>query len=271
MLEKCKETANYIKNIFGYTPEIGIVLGSGLGDFAFSMEIEHTIPYEKLNGFPASTVEGHNGNLLLGSIGNKKIAVLQGRFHYYEGYNMDEICFAVRTLYFLGIKYFFVSNASGGLNPDFKPGDLMIINDHINFFPEHPLRGKNYDELGPRFPDMSKVYDKKLIEKAKAIAFENNIELKEGIYIGSSGPSLETPAEYKMFRIWGADATGMSTVPEVIVAHHAGIKCFGISVVTNGSTPLTPGGETTHDEVQENAQKAEPSLALIFSKLIENL
>jgi len=171
----------------------------------------------------------------------------------------------------LGIEYFLVTNASGGLNPQYKAGDLMLISDHINFFPEHPLRGKNIDEFGPRFPDMSKTYNKTLRDKTKLIAKQENILLHEGVYIGSSGPTLETPAEYKLFRNFGADATGMSTVPEVIIAHHAGILCCGISVITNGSEPSVPGGETTHDEVQTNALKATPYLSKIFTELINTL
>lgn len=271
MLEKIKKTANSIKSKISTQPTAAIILGSGLGNLASSIKKEQIIPYKEINGFPTSTVEGHEGNLVIGTLGGKQVIAMQGRFHYYEGYSMDEVCFAIRVLYFLGIQYLFVSNASGGLNPAFAPGDLMIITDHINFFPEHPLRGKNYDEIGPRFPDMSKIYDAALIKKAKEIAKHNNIEIKEGVYIGSSGPSLETAAEYRMFRIMGADATGMSTVPEVIVAHHAGIKCFGISVITNGSTPLTPGGETTHSEVQQNAEKAEPKLSRIFTDLIKSI
>lgn len=271
MLKKIQEASSYILSQIETKPRIGLVLGSGLSSLGNTLKNKIVIPYSQIPHFPESTIEGHDGNLIIGELGNKAVVAMQGRFHYYEGYNMDEVCIGIRTLKLLGIEYFFVTNASGGLNPSYRAGDLMLITDHINFFPEHPLRGKNYDEFGPRFPDMSKTYDKQLIEKARAIAQEENILLHEGIYIGSSGPSLETPAEYRLFRMFGADATGMSTVPEIIVAHHAGILCCGISVITNGSEPSTPGGETTHDEVQINAMKATPNLSRIFTKLIETL
>jgi purine-nucleoside phosphorylase len=251
-------------------PQIGIILGSGLGALVEKMTIEYEIPYSSIPGFPISTVEGHAGRLLFGTIATKNVVVMQGRFHYYEGYEMSQIVLPVKVMKALGIEYLFVSNASGGLNPLFKTGDLMVITDHINFFPLNPLRGPNNDKDGPRFPDMSNVYDKRLIAKAFDIAKTDSIPLQKGIYIGSSGPTLETPAEYRMFRLLGADATGMSTVPEVIVAHHMGIKVFGVSVITNESE-CAEEIITTHEDVQTNAAAAEPRMTTIFTKLIASL
>lgn len=272
MIEKIKNTARYLSEKTGQQPVAGIILGSGLGKLADQIENPQILPYSQIPGFPVSTVEGHSGNLIFGTLSNKSVVAMQGRFHYYEGYSMQEVTFAVRVMKFLGIKYLLVSNAAGGMNPAFKQGDLMIIRDHINFFPVNPLRGKNIDELGTRFPDMGKTYAPELIEKARQIAEQNQIELQSGVYIGSSGPTLETPAEYAMFHSLGADATGMSTVPEIIVAHHAGIKCFGISVITNTSLPgQPPDKETTHDEVQDVAGSVEPRLSIIFKQLIASL
>lgn len=272
MQNKYQAAANFIKNASSnFNPLIGIILGSGLGKLADNIKNKIVLPYSSIPHFPISTVEGHDGNLLLGMLGNKQIIAMQGRFHYYEGYTMNEITLPVRVMKLLGIEYLMVSNAAGGLNPDYKTGDLMIIEDHINFFPENPLRGKNLENFGSRFPDMSKTYNKQLIDKALQIGKEENIKLQKGIYIGSSGPTLETPAEYRLFRIFGADATGMSTVPEIIVAHHAGIKCFGVSVITNESTPSSPDAITTHEEVNTNAAAAEPNVTKLFSKLIEKI
>jgi purine-nucleoside phosphorylase len=270
-IEQFKKSAGFILEGLNYKPQVGIVLGSGLGGLANKIVADKTIDYKNIPDFPVSTVEGHNGKLILGTLGDKKVVAMQGRFHFYEGYGMEQVTFPIRVMKFLGVKYLIVSNAAGGMNPEFNPGDIMIIRDHINFFPRNPLVGKNYDELGPRFPDMSKTYDKILIQKAYEIAKNHNIKLQEGVYIGSSGPTLETPAEYKLFRIWGADATGMSTVPEVIVAHHMGIRCFGLSVITNTDKPTDPDGETTHNEVQNVAGQAEPKLTLLIKELIESL
>lgn len=268
MIEKFKSTADFILEGLNYKPEVGIVLGSGLGGLGDRIEADKVIAYKDIPDFPVSTVEGHKGKLILGTLGCKKIVAMQGRFHYYEGYSMDMVTFPIRVMKFLGIQYLFVSNAAGGMNPEFNVGDIMLIKDHINHFPENPLIGLNNPELGPRFPDMSKIYNAKLISKAKEIGKKHNIALQEGVYIGSSGPTLETPAEYKMFRIWGADATGMSTVPEVIVAHHMGIKCFGMSVITNTDKPASPEGETTHDEVQNVATLVEPKMTLMIKELL---
>lgn len=267
MIENYKKIADFILDGLDYKPEVGIVLGSGLGGLADKIEADKTISYSDIPGFPVSTVEGHKGQLILGTLGCKKVVAMQGRFHYYEGYDMDMVTFPIRVLKFLGIEYLFVSNAAGGMNPEFNVGDIMLIRDHINHFPINPLIGPNLDELGPRFPDMSAVYHRGLIAKAKEIGQKYDFALQEGVYIGSTGPTLETPSEYKMFRIWGADATGMSTVPEVIVAHHMGIKCFGMSVITNTDKPSSEG-VTTHDEVQNVAENAEPNMTTLIKELL---
>ncbi len=270
MLEKIKATANFIKERIKATPETGIILGTGLGGLVNEIEIIDSIPYNEIPGFPVSTVDGHAGRLIYGKLGNKEVLAMQGRFHFYEGYSMQEVTFPVRVMKFAGVKQLFVSNASGGLNPEWHVGDIVIITDHINFFPEHPLHGKNEKELGPRFPDMSKVYDERLRNKAKLIALEHNIPVKEGIYIGVQGPTFETPAEYRMFRILGADVIGMSTVPEVIAARHSGLKVFGISIITDSGVPGEIV-EISHEEVQQVAMKAEPKMTLIMKKLIESI
>ena len=212
MLERIQETAAYLKGQMHTHPETAIILGTGLGSLVNEITDKYEISYTDIPNFPVSTVEGHSGKLIFGKLGNKDIMAMQGRFHFYEGYSMKEVTFPVRVMRELGIKTLFVSNAAGGMNPNFEIGDLMIITDHINFFPEHPLRGKNIP-YGPRFPDMSEAYNKALIAKADAIAQEKGIKVQHGIYIGTQGPTYETPAEYKMFRILGADAVGMSTVP----------------------------------------------------------
>ncbi|MEN8116466.1 MAG: purine-nucleoside phosphorylase [Bacteroidota bacterium] len=270
MLEKIKVTANFIKERIKATPEVGIILGTGLGGLVNEIEILDSIPYDEIPNFPVSTVDGHAGRLIYGRLGEKEILAMQGRFHYYEGYSMQEVTFPVRVFKYVGVTHLFVSNASGGLNPGWNVGEIVLINDHINFFPEHPLRGKNNNELGPRFPDMSKCYNERLRNKAKLIALEHNINLKEGVYVGVSGPTFETPAEYKMFRILGGDVVGMSTVPEVIVAQHMGLKVFGISIVTDSGVPGEIV-EISHEEVQEVAMKAEPKMTLIMKKLIESI
>lgn len=266
MLEKIQETAAFLKSKMHTQPETAIILGTGLGSLVNEITDKYEINYQDIPNFPVSTVEGHSGMLIFGKLGDKDILAMQGRFHYYEGYNMKEVTFPVRVMHELGIKTLFVSNASGGMSPDFEVGDLMIITDHINFFPEHPLRGKNIP-YGPRFPDMSEAYNKELIRKADQIAAEKGIKVQHGIYIGVQGPTYETPAEYKMFRILGADAVGMSTVPEVIVANHCGIKVFGISVITD----LGVEGkiiEITHEDVQKAADAAQPLMTTIMRELI---
>ncbi|MDA3866869.1 MAG: purine-nucleoside phosphorylase [Salinivirgaceae bacterium] len=271
MLEKINAAAAYVQERISDKPQVGVILGSGLGNFGNRIANAVKIPYAEIPGFPVSTVEGHSGQLIFGDLGGKKVVAMQGRFHYYEGYEMNQVTLPVRVLKQLGVETLFVSNAAGGLNPSFNAGDMMIIHDHINFFPENALRGKNIDELGPRFPDMSEPYTNKLIVAAEKIATEESITLRKGVYVGSSGPTLETAAEYKMFRILGADATGMSTVPEVIVAVHMGMKVFGMSVITNVSEPADPDKGTTHDEVQDVAGTVEPQMTKIFTRLIEQL
>ena len=237
MLETIKNTANFIKEKTNFSPEIGIILGTGLGGLVNEIETLHVIPYEEIPDFPVSTVEGHSGKLIFGSLGGKKVIALQGRFHFYEGYSMSEVVFPVRVMKYLGIEKLIVSNACGGVNPSFEVGDIMIITDHINLFPTNPLIGPNINELGPRFPDMSEAYSKKLIKLAEEIAYENKIDVVRGVYAGLTGPTLETPAEYFYTRAIGADAVGMSTVPEVIVANHLKLKVAAVSVLTDECDP----------------------------------
>lgn len=267
MLELIQETASFIKAKMQTTPETAVILGSGLGKLVDELTDTYVIDYKEIPNFPVSTVEGHSGRLIFGRLGDKDIITMQGRFHYYEGYSMKEVTFPIRVMRELGIKTLFVSNAAGGTNPTFEIGDLMIITDHINFFPEHPLRGKNIS-YGPRFPDMSEAYDRTLITRAKEIAKKQNITVREGIYIGTQGPTYETPAEYRMFARWGADAVGMSTVPEVIVANHCGMKVFGISVITD----LGVEGkivEVSHEDVQRAADAAQPRMTTIMKEMIQ--
>jgi purine-nucleoside phosphorylase len=270
MLAKIKSTTAYIQQKVNVVPDIGIILGTGLGGLVKEIEISHSIPYEEIPNFPLSTVEGHSGKLIFGTLGGKKVVAMQGRFHFYEGYDMKEITFPVRVMKYLGIQSLFVSNASGGVNPDFEIGDVMIITDHVNLFPTNPLIGKNYPELGPRFPDMSEPYDKQMIEKAKDIASRHNIKVQQGVYAGLSGPCLETPAEYTYIRNIGADTVGMSTVPEVIVARHMEIPCFAISIITD----MGVQGKivkVTHEEIQRVAEKAEPLMTIIMRGLISEI
>jgi purine-nucleoside phosphorylase len=241
-------------------------LGTGLGQLASEITDKTEFPYQDIPNFPVSTVEGHSGKLIFGKLGGIDIIAMKGRFHFYEGYSMKEVTFPVRVMYELGIKTLFVSNAAGGMNPQFKIGDLMIITDHINFFPEHPLRGKNFP-TGPRFPDMHEPYDRQLIELASKIAKEKKIRIQYGVYVGVQGPTFETPAEYKMYRILGGDTVGMSTIPEVIVARHCGIRTFGISVVTDLGGFDNPV-EVSHEEVQEAADKVQPLMTEIMREMI---
>ena len=269
MLERIQETAEFLRNRIHTNPETAIILGTGLGSLVGEITDKYEISYQDIPHFPISTVEGHSGKLIFGKLGNKDIMAMQGRFHFYEGYSMKEVTFPIRVMKDLGIQTLFVSNAAGGMNPNFEIGDLMIITDHINFFPEHPLRGKNIP-YGPRFPDMSEAYNKDLIQKADKIAEEKGIKVQHGIYLGTQGPTFETPAEYKMFHILGADAVGMSTVPEVIVANHCGIKVFGVSVITD----LGVEGkimEVTHEEVQKAADEAQPRMTTIMRELINRI
>lgn len=269
MLAEIQQTAQWIKERVAVLPRTAIVLGTGLGRLAAEIEVEQEFPYADIPHFPVSTVEGHSGRLLFGRLGGKEIMALEGRFHYYEGYDMKQVTFPVRVMYELGIRTLFVSNAAGGVNPDFEIGDLMLIRDHINFLPEHPLRGKNFP-TGPRFPDMHEAYDHALLEMARGIAREKGIRVVEGVYLATQGPTYETPAEYKMYRTFGADAVGMSTVPEVIVAHHCGIRVFGVSVITD----LGVEGrivEVSHEEVQRAANEVQPLMADIFREMIRRI
>lgn len=250
-------------------PLTAIVLGTGLGRLATEIEVVEEFPYKDIPNFPVSTVEGHSGKLIFGRLGGKDVMALQGRFHYYEGYDMKQVTFPVRVMYELGIKNLFVSNAAGGMNPDFEIGDLMLITDHINFMPEHPLHGPNFP-TGPRFPDMHEAYDHEFLGMAREIAAQKGIRTVEGVYLATQGPTFETPAEYKMFHILGADAVGMSTVPEVIVAHHCGIRTFGISIITD----LGVEGkivEVSHEEVQKAADAVQPLMADIFREMVKRI
>ena len=266
MYEKIQETASWLKSRMTTSPKTAIVLGTGLGQLASEISDKTEFPYSDIPNFPVSTVEGHSGKLIFGKLGGVDILAMQGRFHFYEGYSMKEVTFPVRVMYELGIKTLFVSNAAGGMNPAFSIGDLMIITDHINFFPEHPLRGKNFP-TGPRFPDMHETYDLNLVALADQIAEEKGIKVQHGVYVGVQGPTFETPAEYKMYRLLGGDAVGMSTVPEVIVAHHCGIRTFGVSVITDLGGFDNPV-EVSHEEVQGAANKAQPFMTEIMREMI---
>ena len=269
MLEKIKETADFIRNKTHFNPEIGIILGTGLGGLVAEINVLHSLDYKDIPNFPLSTVEGHSGKLILGELSGKKIVAMQGRFHFYEGYSIEKVTLPVKVMHQLGVKKLLVSNASGGVNPDYEVGDLMIVNDHINLIP-NPLIGKNIDQLGPRFPDMSEPYDKELIKKAHEIADENKYKVHEGVYVAVTGPCLETPAEYRFIRVIGGDTVGMSTAPEVIVARHMKIPCFAISVVTDlGSEGNIK--ETSHTEIQAVAEKSEPRLTHIISELVSRI
>ncbi|MGV3630319.1 MAG: purine-nucleoside phosphorylase [Bacteroidota bacterium] len=270
MLEKFNESVTYLKSRTSVQPTVGIILGTGLGGLVKEIEIIDEIPYKDIPNFPLSTVMGHSGKLIFGKLGGKQVMAMQGRFHYYEGYDMKQVTFPVRVMKLMGITHLFVSNASGGVNPDFEVGEIMIQNDHINLFPEHPLVGKNIDELGPRFPDMSKPYDHGMIALAQQIAAENNIRVATGTYAGLTGPTLETPAEYGYVRAIGADAVGMSTVPEVIVARHMEIPCFAISIITDLGVPGKIQ-EVSAQDVIDVANRQEPKMTLIMKELISRL
>ncbi|MBR5003126.1 MAG: purine-nucleoside phosphorylase [Bacteroidaceae bacterium] len=267
MLNKINQTAAYLKTMVSYRPETGIILGTGLGHLADEITDKIEIPYEQIPHFPLSTVEGHSGKLIFGKLGGKEVLAMQGRFHYYEGYDMKQVTFPVRVFKAMGVKTLFVSNAAGGMNPDFKVGDIMIITDHINLFPEHPLRGKNHEELGTRFPDMSEAYSPRLIAKANEIADRCGIKVQHGVYVGTSGPTFETPAEYRYFRRIGGDAVGMSTVPEVIVARHGEMEVFAISVITDlGVEGIVE--KCSHEDVQKAANAAQPLMTRIMQELV---
>ena len=267
MWEKVQQTVSYIKERIDFKPEYGVILGSGLGSFTDEMQVKFTLPYNEIPNFPVSTVQGHKGALVFGTIGEKKVVAMQGRFHYYEGYSMTEVTFPVRVMKFLGVEKLVVSNASGGVNPSYKVGSVVMITDHINMTPEHPLRGKNDERFGPRFVNMSEPYSRKMIAKVTELAKELNIEVHEGIYLGLQGPTFETLAEYRMVKILGADCVGMSTVPEVIVARHMNLETFGISVITDMGNEESIG-TISHDEVLEAAKEAEPKVRSLIRELI---
>jgi purine-nucleoside phosphorylase len=270
MLKKIKETSQFLKSQITEKPAVGIILGTGLSHLSEEIAISTSFHYKDIPNFPTSTVKGHQGKLLFGTLGKATVMAMQGRFHYYEGYSMEELTFPIRVMKAMGVETLILSNASGGLNPDFEIGDIMIIDDHINLIPDNPLRGKNIDELGPRFPDMSEVYNKNLIREAKKIARHNKLRYQTGVYAAVSGPTFETPAEYRYIKTIGADAVGMSTIPEAIVARHMDMKVFAISLITD----LGVEGkivEISHDEVLEAASAAEPLARKIISELVQKL
>ncbi len=268
LFEKSLETAKFLQSKVNYTPDYAIVLGSGLGSLVEDINVELEIPYAEIPNFPVSTVKGHKGSLIFGELKGKKVLAMNGRFHYYEGYNMIEVTFPERVFWQMGIRKLIVSNASGGVNTSFNIGDVMLINDHINFFPEHPLRGPNDERFGPRFVNMSEPYSKAMLKVVKDYAAENNIKIQEGVYMGLQGPTFETLAEYTMVRNVGGDAVGMSTVPEVIVAKHMDMEVFGISVITDlGTAEFIE--EVNHKEVLKAAKAAEPIVRELVAKLVE--
>ncbi|MFG6341545.1 MAG: purine-nucleoside phosphorylase [Alistipes sp.] len=268
MLEEINRAAEYIRSRIGdFRPEVGIILGTGLGGFADKIDAVHCIDYKDIPEFPRSTVQGHAGRMIFGTIEGRRVVAMQGRFHYYEGYAMSQVTLPVRVMAQLGIRYLFVSNASGGINPTFRVGDLMVITDHINLLP-NPLIGPNIEELGPRFPDMHNCYDKDLIALATKIAEEEQIKLQYGVYVGGTGPTFETQAEYRYFKVIGGDAAGMSTVPEVIVARHMSIPVFGVSVITNCGLSDEVGD---HEDVQLQGRKAGVRMETLFRRMLGNL
>jgi purine-nucleoside phosphorylase len=270
IIQQLHETTAFIKNLYPHIPEAGIVLGSGLGNFVQELTVEKEIEYDAIPHFPVSTVEGHRGKLIFGELSGKKIVVMAGRFHFYEGYSSEQVAYPIRVMKQLGIQHLLISNAAGGVNPAFTIGDLMIITDHISLNTVNPLIGKNYAELGPRFPDMSEPYKKSLIQKVKKIGAGLNIPLKEGVYFGVTGPTFETRAEYKMIHVLGGDAVGMSTVQEVIIAAHMGLPVFAISVITDIGI-REEDNVITHEEVLKAAKESEPKLTAIFKQLVAEL
>jgi len=269
MWNEVQETVKFLQEKGITKPDYGIILGTGLGNLVEKIEIEITIPYEQIPNFPVSTVAGHSGELIFGSMGAKKVLAMRGRFHYYEGWTMEQTTFPVRVMKYLGVENLIVSNASGGVNPAFKVGDIMLITDHINFIPDHPLRGKNEDRFGPRFVDMHEPYSHKMIAKMEQIAEKMNIPIQKGVYLALQGPTFETPAEYRMVKLVGADAVGMSTVPEVIVAKHMGMTCFGISVITDlGVEGIVEA--VSHEEVQKAAKLSEKAIGKLVEEFVKS-
>ena len=269
-MQQLQETVSYIRGLVSEEAATGIILGSGLGNLSNVIVTEKEIPYNDIPHFPVSTVEGHKGRLIFGELGGKKVWVMAGRFHFYEGYTAQQVAFPVRVMRLLGVQTLLLSNAAGGVNPAFGIGDLMIINDHISLFTVNPLLGKNEDKLGTRFPDMSEPYSKELIKLAREIAAKNNIALQQGVYTGVTGPTFETRAEYKLIHILGGDAVGMSTVQETIAAVHCGMRVFAISVITDLGI-REEENTITHEEVLQAAKEAEPKLTLLFTELVKSL
>ncbi|NHM06333.1 purine-nucleoside phosphorylase [Flavobacterium sp. CYK-4] len=267
MWEQVQQTVKYIQEKTGFTPEYGVILGSGLGSFTDDIQIEYSLPYHEIPNFPVSTVEGHKGALVFGTIGAKKVVAMQGRFHYYEGYSMKEVTFPVRVMKYLGVNKLIVSNASGGVKNTYKVGSIVLIKDHVNMMPEHPLRGKNDERFGPRFVNMSEPYSRKMIAKAEELAAQLGIEVQHGVYLGLQGPTFETMSEYRMVKALGCDCVGMSTVPEVIVARHMELETFGISVITDMGNEDSIES-ITHAEVLEAAKGAEPHVRALIKELI---
>lgn len=270
MTDRIRESASYIRGLYSTAPLTGIVLGSGLGNLVNEIQVEKEIDYDDIPHFPVSTVEGHHGKLIFGRLSGKPIVAMAGRFHYYEGYSAADVAYPIRVMKELGIQTLLISNAAGGVNKDFSVGDLMIITDHISFATINPLIGPNINELGPRFPDMSEPYKKELVKKAKDIAAKHNITVKEGVYFGVTGPTFETRSEYRMIRLLGGDAVGMSTVQEVIVANHAGLPVFAMSVITDIGV-REEENVITHHDVLVAAHEAEPKLTVIFRELVASL
>ncbi len=270
LMQQLEATAGFIQSKISATANTAIILGSGLGNLSSVIEAEFSIPYSEIPNFPVSTVEGHKGRLILGTLNGKKVWVMEGRFHFYEGYTAEQVVFPIRVLKLLGVENVLLSNAAGGVNKDYQVGDLMIIKDHISFFTPNPLLGKNEPVLGTRFPDMSEPYANAYIEKAKRIAAENNIKVHEGVYVGVTGPTFETRAEYQLIKISGGDVVGMSTVQENIAAVHCGMKVFAMSVVTDLGI-REDNNVITHEEVLAAANAAEPLLTLIFSALVKEI
>jgi purine-nucleoside phosphorylase len=270
-LNKIKATASFLQKRIQGEYQYGLILGSGLGELSSDMTIHTEISYSDIPNFPISTVVGHSGKLQFGELSGKKVVVMSGRFHYYEGYSMREVVFPIRVMKYLGVKTLLISNAAGGMNADFEVGDLMVITDQIYLHPEHPLRGKNFDELGPRFPNMSQPYDPEMVRLALQVALENDITLHTGVYVGVQGPSFETPAEYRMLHVIGADAVGMSTTPEVVVARHMEMEVFAISVISDMGYPPEKADHVSHEFVLEKAAEAAPKVAFIIKELLARI
>jgi purine-nucleoside phosphorylase len=270
LIQQIDDAIKFLRSRTALVPQVAVVLGSGLSGLTDEVEIEASIGYDQIPHFPVSTVEGHRGHLVFGRWNGKNVVMMAGRFHYYEGYSLQQVTFPVRVMKFLGAQSIVITNASGGLNPDFRVGDLVLITDHINLNSDHPLRGKNHEQLGPRFPDQHHIYDRELIERAEKIAKERKFGLRRGVYVGVTGPTFETPAEYRFLRLIGGDAVGMSTVPEVIVANHMGMRILCLTVITDEGNPEVPQ-KVTHEEVVKAANEAKPRMQQILREMMAHL